>query len=238
MKILMVDKYFFIKGGAERYYFELKVLLEKHGHEVIPFSMRHMENFPSAWERYFVDNIEFNDLSDLRKIRMAPKIIGRVLYSTTAKQALEKLITAVKPDLAHLHMIDHQISPSILHVLQKHDIPVLQTCHQYKLICPSYRLLVMRENRLCEKCVTGHFYHAIAERCHKDSVAASANPVTAELSITLPDGTYYLAVYCYTDEGTIVQGLLSDTKILIVPITVTTKRAVKSTRIIIIPRPQ
>lgn len=71
-----------------------------------------------------------------------------------------------------------------------------------------------------------------------DPIPPSANPVTAELSITLPDGTYYLAVYCYTDEGTIVQGLLSDTKILIVPITVTTKRAVKSTRIIIIPRPQ
>ena len=70
-------------------------------------------------------------------------------------------------------MIDHQLSPSILHALQRYDIPIVQTCHQYKLVCPSYRLLVMRENRICEKCVTGNFYNAVLERCHKDSLAAS-----------------------------------------------------------------
>lgn len=174
MKILMVDKYFFIKGGAERYYFELKGILERHGHQVIPFSMQHPDNFATEWADYFVSNIEFNGHGRLQKLAQAPKIISRVLYSPEAKAAITRVIERVKPDVAHLHMIDHQLSPSILHALQRYDIPVLQTCHQYKLVCPSYRLLVMRENRICEKCVAGNFYHAVLERCHKDSVAASA----------------------------------------------------------------
>lgn len=174
MKILMVDKYFFIKGGAERYYFELKGILERHGHQVIPFSMQHPDNFATEWADYFVSNIEFNGHGRLQKLAQAPKIISRVLYSPEAKAAITRVIERVKPDVAHLHMIDHQLSPSILHALQRYDIPVLQTCHQYKLVCPSYRLLVMRENRICEKCVAGSFYHAVLERCHKDSVAASA----------------------------------------------------------------
>lgn len=174
MKILMVDKYFFIKGGAERYYFELKGILERHGHQVIPFSMQHPDNFATEWANYFVSNIEFNGHRRLQKLAQAPKIISRVLYSPAAKAAITRVIERVKPDVAHLHMIDHQLSPSILHALQRYDIPVLQTCHQYKLVCPSYRLLVMRENRICEKCVAGNFYHAVLERCHKDSVAASA----------------------------------------------------------------
>lgn len=174
MKILMIDKYHFIKGGAERYFFELKRVLERHGHEVIPFAMQHPDNFPSAWSEHFVSNIEYNGHAGLRRLTAAPRIFGRMLYSTEAKARVERLVDQVKPDLVHLHMIDHQISPSILHVFQRHGIPVLQTCHQYKLVCPSYRLLVMRENRICEKCVNGCFYHAVLERCHKDSLAASA----------------------------------------------------------------
>ncbi len=174
MKILMIDKYHFIKGGAERYFFELKRVLERHGHEVIPFAMQHPDNFPSAWSEHFVSNIEYNGHTGLRRLTAAPRIFGRMLYSTEAKARVERLVNQVKPDLVHLHMIDHQISPSILHVFQRHGIPVLQTCHQYKLVCPSYRLLVMRENRICEKCVNGCFYHAVLERCHKDSLAASA----------------------------------------------------------------
>jgi glycosyltransferase involved in cell wall biosynthesis len=174
VKILMVDKYFFIKGGAERYYFELKKLLEAKGHEVIPFSMRHPQNFATAYSENFVENIEFNGLSNFEKIKQAPKIVGRVIYSQAAKGAVARLIDKTKPDIAHLHMIDHQISPSILYAFREYGIPVVQTCHQYKLACPSYRFFIMHKNEVCEKCIKGDFYHAVLERCHKDSFAASA----------------------------------------------------------------
>ena len=169
LKILMIDKYFFIKGGAERYYFELKDILEKHGHTVIPFSVKNPQNVRSPYSPFFVDAIEFNHLSPGQKIAQSYKIASRVLFSRHAQKKLENLIEKTKPDVAHIHMIDHQISPSILFTLKKFRIPVIQTVHQYKLICPNYRLYNMRTGQICEKCLDGHFYHPILEKCHKDS---------------------------------------------------------------------
>jgi glycosyltransferase involved in cell wall biosynthesis len=165
----MVDKYFFIKGGAERYYFELKTVLERHGHQVIPFSMRHEQNFDSEYAGFFVDQIEFNGLRGLQKLAMLPKITGRILWSTQAQDRIEQLIRQTKPDIAHLHMIDHQISPSILPILRKYGLPILQTVHQYKLVCPNYRMYVEHKEQICEKCLGGKFYHAMLEKCHKDA---------------------------------------------------------------------
>ena len=171
MKILMIDKFYFVKGGAERYFFELSHILEKNNHQVIPYSMIHKDNFDTPYDKYFVDNIDFNT-SALQGILQSPKSFMRMFYSVQAKKRLEKLIQDTRPDIAHLHMIDHQLSPSILHALKKYNIPVIQTVHQYKLVCPNYRLYNMRTQTICEKCLSGAFYHPIFERCHKDSWAA------------------------------------------------------------------
>ena len=71
-------------------------------------------------------------------------------------------------------MIDHQISPSILPALKNFGIPILQTVHQYKWVCPNYRLFNPRTNKICEKCLDGHYYHPMMEKCHKNSVLAGA----------------------------------------------------------------
>ena len=44
MKVLAANKYYFVKGGAERYFFELKRILEARGHSVVPFAMEHKQN--------------------------------------------------------------------------------------------------------------------------------------------------------------------------------------------------
>lgn len=174
MKILMIDKFYFIKGGAERYYFELKDVLEARGHQVIPFSMKHPSNFPTEYEPFFVDNINYDMSSWMKKLAAFPKITGRMIYSVHAMKQIELLIKKEQPDLAHLHMIDHQLSPSILHSLKRYNIPVIQTVHQYKLVCPNYRLHNPGTNKICEKCLGGNFFHPIFERCHKDSALAGA----------------------------------------------------------------
>lgn len=174
MKILMVNKFYFIKGGSERYYFELKKILEANGHTVIPYSMQHAQNFDTPYGKDFIENIEFNGLSPLAKIKQAPKIVSRVIYSKAARDGMARLIEREKPDIAHLHMIDHQLSPSLLHALRAYRIPVVQTCHQYKLVCPSYLFYIAHKNEVCERCIHGKFYHAVLQRCHKKSIAASA----------------------------------------------------------------
>ena len=169
MKILMIDKYYFIKGGAERCFFELKQLLESRGHKVVPFSMKHPKNFPSKYTPYFVENIDFNPSSFIQKVYTGIQSIERIIYSKQAQDRIRKLIRKTKPDIAHLHMIDHQISPSILSVLKNEGIPVVQTVHTYKPICPNYRLYNERRGEICEKCINGSYYHAILTRCHKNS---------------------------------------------------------------------
>ncbi len=174
MKILLIDKYFFVKGGAERYYFEIKDVLEANGHTVIPFSMKHPRNFPSDYSEYFVDEIDFNPKTKWGKAAVGLRSLGRILYSFEAQRKLRALIEKTQPDVAHLHMIDHQISPSILPVLKKARIPVMQTVHTYKHVCPSYRLYLMDKGRICEKCVGGNYCRALFEKCHKESFWATA----------------------------------------------------------------
>lgn len=182
LKVLMINKYQFVKGGSERYMFDLQELLEKNGHEVIPFGMTDEKNTPSEYNKYFVDAIDYDFKSRLDKILSMPKVFGRMTYSFHAKERLEALLENTKIDIAHLHMIDHQLSPSILHVLKKHNIPVVQTVHQYKLVCPNYRLYVPQKAEPCERCLSGNYFNAVIQRCHKGSLFASAM-VAAETAI-------------------------------------------------------
>ena len=78
MKVLAVNKYYFIKGGAERYFFELSRILESRGHSVVPFAMRHELNEPTPYERYFVSNESFDDgVGALSRLRSAARVLRR-----------------------------------------------------------------------------------------------------------------------------------------------------------------
>jgi len=95
----------------------------------------------------------------------------RIIYSTEAKRKMEKLISEQKPDLAHIHNIYHQISPSILPVLHQKGIPVVMSLHDYKLVCPNYKL--MTQGEVCEKCNSSKYYQAVLHKCVKNSFSAS-----------------------------------------------------------------
>ena len=169
MKVLAVNKFYYLYGGADRYFLERNELLRQRGHEVIPFAMSHEKNLSTPYADYFVSPIHFFDT----KRQSRPwKIVGRVLYSSEAKRKISRLVRETRPDIAHLHNIAHQLSPSILTPLKDFGLPVVQTLHDYKLICPTYRLLSNGE--LCERCKGGRFYHAALQRCNRGSLAASA----------------------------------------------------------------
>jgi glycosyltransferase involved in cell wall biosynthesis len=169
MKILLVNKYFFPRGGSEASFFEEAALLEKRGHEVVHFAMAHPRNNYSPYSSYFVSRVEFEDSTSwLQKARAG----SRMLYSWQARQRLAALVRAEKPDLAHLHNIYHHISPSILPVLKKAKVPVVLTFHDYKFLCPVYTLY--RRGKTCEECRTGRFVHCLQHKCSKNSYLKSA----------------------------------------------------------------
>ena len=168
MKILMVNKFYYIKGGSETYYFELKRLLESKGHTVIDFSMQDEKNFVSPYSNYFVENVDYNNKEGIfSRIKAAADII----YSFESKRKFERLVNEVKPDCIHLHIFQHQISPSILDVIKKYHIPTIYTAHDLKMLCLNYKM--MHHGKLCEQCRGGKYFHCVLNKCVKDSYLKS-----------------------------------------------------------------
>ncbi|MBR1880788.1 MAG: glycosyltransferase [Prevotella sp.] len=168
MKILMVNKFFYLNGGSETYYFALKKLLELNGHTVIDFSMADNRNFSSDYSGYFVINVDYSGGgSAFEKLRIAKNII----YSNEAKKKFEQLVKDTEPDIVHLNIFQHQISPSILDVIKKYKIPTVYTAHDLKMICLNYQLL--HNGRICEDCKDGKLRHCLKNKCVKDSYAKS-----------------------------------------------------------------
>ena len=173
MKILMVNKFHYIKGGSETYYFALKRLLEANGHTVVDFSMEDENNFPSPYSKYFVKNADYANSKGLReKLRVA----GNIIYSREAKRKFRQLVLDTKPDLVHLHIFQHQLSPSILDICKKFRIPTVYTAHDLKMVCLNYKM--MHHGHICEDCKSGKLYRCAKNRCVKESFFKSCINVT------------------------------------------------------------
>lgn len=167
MKIISVNKYFYPKGGAESSFFSRNNALQEHGHKIIEFSMRHPKNVPSKYANYFVSEVNYSSKRLSDKLKNAIN----VLYSFEAGRKIEDLIIRERPDIANLHNIYHQLSPSIIHVLKKYKIPVILTLHDYKIVCASYAMFV--KGRICEDCKNGKYYACIMNACAGNSRSRS-----------------------------------------------------------------
>ncbi len=167
-RLLSVNSYHYRRGGSDVVYLDHAALLESQDWENAFFSMRHPNNLPTAWSRFFVDEIEFGHSYSLaQKFAMA----GKVVYSLEAQRKLAGLLREYRPDVAHLHCIYHHLSPAILPTLAKAGVPIVMTAHDLKLACPAYKMLNSRG--ICERCRTGSVLNVIKHRCIKDSLAAS-----------------------------------------------------------------
>lgn len=165
MKVLQINKYFFKKGGAETVFFNTMRLLEKHGHTVIPFSLKNEKNEPSPYEDYFVDYPELSESSVWEKI----KNLSSFVYNREAARKLELLIQRERPDVAHIHLMFNSMSVSILPVLRKYGIPVIMSVHDYRLVCPAYTF-TDGKGRICERCRGGRYYNCLLHRCSKGNI--------------------------------------------------------------------
>lgn len=168
MKILLVNKFHYIKGGSETYYFGLGELLEKQGHEVIYFSMKDKKNRPCGQDKYFVENVDFN--VPMGKMEIV-KASLKMLYSFEAKKKFEQLLKDEKPDIIHLNIFQSQLTGSIVDVAKKYHIPVVYTAHDLKSVCPNYQML--NHGIVCEKCLKGNYWNCFKTGCMKDSRAKS-----------------------------------------------------------------
>ncbi len=159
---------YYIPGGAERYFFELSDLLEQHGHKVIPFCGASDKNRPSEYSDYFPPAIDTTNPSFTD--------VFRFIYSRDARRYIKRAIHDLNPDIAHLHIYHGKLTSSILGALKENHIPIVQTLHEYKLLCPVYSCV--RNGQICEDCQGKHFWKALAHRCNRGSIARSAVSMT------------------------------------------------------------
>lgn len=169
MKVLLINKFLYPKGGDAIVTLSTGDLLQAHGHHVVYWGMKDSRNKKFAHDDLFIDEVDLNaERGEGARFRIA----GNMLYSMEAKRKIEVLIKRIgRPDLVHLHNYAHQISPSIIDVFRKHSIPCVMTMHDYKMVCASYTLL--SHGKLCEKCMGGAYVNCFKEGCVKDSKAKS-----------------------------------------------------------------
>ena len=171
VRILLANKFYSSRGGAESVVLQTHRLLEEAGHEVIPFAMHQPADIATTagqWDRFFVPTREYFEGPLHRRALDSLSAI----YSFEARRKLRALLRAARPDVAHLHNIYHQLTLSIVDELRAARIPIVMTLHDYKPACPNYQLLT--HDGVCQRCVGGAYWNAVRHRCLKGSVAGSA----------------------------------------------------------------
>lgn len=215
MKILLVNKFHYIKGGSETYYFSLGKMLMKRGCNVIYFSMKDPKNFECQYSSYFVDNVDFNEK---KSIFAYLKMGIKMLYSFEAKKKFKSLIIKEQPDIIHLNIFQSQLTGSIIDVAKKFKIPIVYTAHDLKSICPNYKMLT--NGVVCEACLYGNYLNCILKKCIKDSALKSLlatveayayklNATYKKLNLIITPSKFY--------ENKILQSGIANCKVIYLP---------------------
>ena len=168
MKILMVNKFLYSRGGCENYMLYLGEHLSKMGHEVQYFGMYDEKNTVGNKAGKYTQNMDFHS-NKLERFLYPFKII----YSVEAKKKIMQVIDDFKPDIVHMNNINFQLTPSIIYGIKKKGIPLVQTVHDYQMICPNHLLYDFEKNCPCEKCLEGSYINCIKNKCIHSSTVKS-----------------------------------------------------------------
>jgi glycosyltransferase involved in cell wall biosynthesis len=216
MQILQVNKFFYEKGGTERYFFSVSRALEKRGHSISHFSMAHTRNLESPFAPFFVSEKDYAGKAG--RLGDVPAGLS-FIRSKEAARNIARLVDTHRPDIAHLHNIYHQITPSIIPVLRRADVPVVMTLHDYKLICPNYSLFA--GEAFCYRCRGRRFYHAALTRCRDRSFTKSLlltiEAYWQKYSDVYDDVSVFLAPSRYIHDAFIAEGFSPDRVIYLPP---------------------
>lgn len=190
MKIVLAHYKFYVQGGPERYMFKFIDLANKHGCEVIPFSIKYPMNNPTKYDKYFVesyaDKAEF-DAKSMSPLKALKKITSE-FHNKEAYIKLKKLIHKEKPDLLYC-LIPGGLSGDIFRAAKEEGIPIILRISDFRLICGCNILL--RNKMICEKCIYGDNTALLKYKCVKKSTILSFIR-KCSLDYTRKKGYYHL----------------------------------------------
>ncbi len=168
MKILLCNSFLHPRGGDTTCLFTQWRGLERRGHTVVPFAMRHPANQPSPWEVRFPPQLDVHGATGVGRLAA----VAMSIHSIGAARALRGLVRDHRPDVAHLHHVHRHLTPSILGPLRDAGVPVVWTLHDYELVCPNGQLFT--QGAPCRRCEGHHYENAVRYRCKRGDVAQSA----------------------------------------------------------------
>jgi glycosyltransferase involved in cell wall biosynthesis len=176
MKILLVHNIYQQRAGEEAVVGAEALLLRAHGHEVV---------------RYERSNDELQARRALSRIGAAAETI----WSSRSFREVTDLIGKERPDIAHFHNTFPLISPSAYYACARAGVPVVQTLHNYRLLCPAAKLL--RDGSVCEACLACRAaWPGVVHKCYRGSRAATA-VAAAMLAVHRGMGSWQTKVDAY-----------------------------------------
>lgn len=181
LKVVLVNYRYFFSGGPERYYFNIKEVLENYGHKVIPFSVKSNINVPSPYDHYFLSKVDDEIyFSQSKKTPLtAFKSLGRMFYSFEARRKFRILLENETPDIVYIMQYHNKISPSIIFAAKKLGVPVVHRISDFQYMCAN-ALFQNETVGVCEKCLNGNKWNAVRYRCVLDSRIYSLIKIAAQ----------------------------------------------------------
>jgi glycosyltransferase involved in cell wall biosynthesis len=198
MKILSVHNAYRQPGGEDQVFAQEAGLLRSHGHQVV---------------LYAASNDQVNGVNPL-------VLLGNTIWNRRVHRELQALMQREQPDVVHVHNTFPVISPAVYYAAGEAGIPVVQTLHNYRLLCPTATLF--RAGRVCEDCLGRALpWPGVLHGCYRGSRPATA-AAAAMLAIHKYKQTWSEAVSAYialTDfaRDKFIQGGLPADKIFVKP---------------------
>ena len=153
MKIILVHCHYQQPGGEDIVFEQERQLLERAGHQVVIFRR---------------SNFEVDSYPGVKRL----VLIQKAVWNDSARKEFADVLRAEKPDVVHVHNTWIMISPSIYSACREAGVPVVQTLHNYRLLCPVGTFF--REGKVCEECLDHTLWRSIRNGCYRDSRAETA----------------------------------------------------------------
>ena len=191
LRVLVVHNRYQQRGGEDTVVEAEAALLRSHGHAV---------------QEYLRSN---DDIDTLPRAQAAIQ----TFWSRRTLSEVGALVSAFRPDLVHVHNTFPLVSPSVYYAAGRAGLPVVQTLHNFRLVCPQGMLL--RDEKPCEDCVGRLPWRAVVHRCYRDS-SAQSSVLAAMLATHRAAGTWsrritrYIALNEFCRERFIAGGLPAD----------------------------
>jgi glycosyltransferase involved in cell wall biosynthesis len=151
MKILLVHNSYQLPGGEDQVFAQETELLRGRGHQVV---------------LYRASNDQVKDQNPL-------VTVANTIWNQRAYGELRELLYREKPDIVHVHNTFQVISPAIYYAASEEGIPVVQTLHNYRLLCPASTFF--RNGKVCEDCLGKKIpWSGVLHSCYRNSKLASA----------------------------------------------------------------